>query len=165
MLGRADANVAPRGCNRGALRSTLVGVVRLQGPQHAERRDLARLGRLLEHRTVLAGIGVQLQGQLLDRILPQIDLTVLRHVRRIVVQLQVDLAIIRWRRVHGLNQVDLEPLVVVTEWVQFRALDLDRLKANMAKPVVVDLRNIYRPEDMAAAGFVYESIGRPPVQG
>ena len=35
----------------------------------------------------------------------------------------------------------------------------------MAQPVVVDLRNIYRPEDMAAAGFTYESIGRPPVQG
>lgn len=43
---------------------------------------------------------------------------------------------------------------------QFGALDLDRLKAIMAQPVIVDLRNIYPSEDMAAAGFVYESIGR-----
>ena len=58
-----------------------------------------------------------------------------------------------------------DALVIVTEWVQFRALDLDRLKQAMAQPLVVDLRNIYRPEDMAAAGFVYDSIGRPPAQG
>lgn len=60
---------------------------------------------------------------------------------------------------------DADALVVVTEWVQFRGLDLDRLKNVMAQPVVVDLRNIYRPEDMQAAGFVYDSVGRPPVQG
>ncbi|KJC49573.1 UDP-glucose/GDP-mannose dehydrogenase family protein [Bradyrhizobium sp. LTSP857] len=58
-----------------------------------------------------------------------------------------------------------DAVVIVTEWTQFRGLDLDRLKATMAQPVVVDLRNIFRPEDMRAAGFVYESIGRPPVQG
>src|ERR1700749_2212744 len=53
--------------------------------------------------------------------------------------------------------------VIVTEWVQFRALDLDRLKKEMVQPVVIDLRNIYRAEDMAANGFVYESVGRPPL--
>src|SRR3954468_8750083 len=53
-----------------------------------------------------------------------------------------------------------DALVIVTEWVQFRALDLDRLKQTMKQPIVVDLRNIYRPEEMAAHGFVYESIGR-----
>ena len=53
-----------------------------------------------------------------------------------------------------------DALVIVTEWVQFRALDLERLKRDMAQPVVVDLRNIYRPEDMAALGFTYESVGR-----
>ncbi|ABD89681.1 UDP-glucose dehydrogenase family protein [Rhodopseudomonas palustris] len=53
-----------------------------------------------------------------------------------------------------------DALVIVTEWVQFRALDLGRLKAAMKQPVVVDLRNIYRPEQMAAHGFVYESVGR-----
>ena len=58
-----------------------------------------------------------------------------------------------------------DALVIVTEWVQFRALDLDRLKATMAQPVVVDLRNIYSPEDMRAAGFIYESVGRPSAQG
>jgi UDPglucose 6-dehydrogenase len=50
--------------------------------------------------------------------------------------------------------------VIVTEWAQFRALDLERLKREMAQPVVVDLRNIYRPDDMAALGFIYESVGR-----
>jgi UDPglucose 6-dehydrogenase len=53
-----------------------------------------------------------------------------------------------------------DALVIVTEWVQFRALDFERLKREMAQPVVVDLRNIYRPEDMAAHGFIYESVGR-----
>src|SRR6202008_3563277 len=46
-----------------------------------------------------------------------------------------------------------DALVIVTEWVQFRALDLERLKREMAQPVIVDLRNIYRPADMAALGF------------
>jgi len=53
-----------------------------------------------------------------------------------------------------------DALVIVTEWVQFRALDLDRLKQTMKQPIVVDLRNIYRPEEMAAHGFTYESVGR-----
>jgi UDPglucose 6-dehydrogenase len=53
-----------------------------------------------------------------------------------------------------------DAMVVVTEWVQYRTLDLDRLKREMTQPVVVDLRNIYRPEDMAALGFTYESVGR-----
>ena len=52
-------------------------------------------------------------------------------------------------------------IVMVTEWLQFRALDFDRLKREMAQPIVVDLRNIYRPEDMVALGFSYESVGRP----
>src|ERR1700736_2358747 len=55
-----------------------------------------------------------------------------------------------------------DAMVVVTEWVQYRTLDLERLKREMAQPVVVDLRNVYRPEDMAAHGFTYESVGRPP---
>jgi UDPglucose 6-dehydrogenase len=56
-----------------------------------------------------------------------------------------------------------DAMVVVTEWVQYRTLDLERLKREMAQPVVIDLRNIYRSEDMAAQGFVYESVGRPPL--
>ena len=51
-------------------------------------------------------------------------------------------------------------LVIVTEWEQFRALDFVRLKKVMERPVLVDLRNIYRPEEVARHGFVYESIGR-----
>ena len=51
-------------------------------------------------------------------------------------------------------------LVIVTEWEQFRALDFARLKAVMERPVLVDLRNIYRPEEVAKHGFVYESVGR-----
>jgi UDPglucose 6-dehydrogenase len=54
-----------------------------------------------------------------------------------------------------------DALVIVTEWEQFRALDFGRLKEIMACPVVVDLRNIYRPEEMARYGFLYESVGRP----
>ncbi|HEX9361224.1 MAG TPA: UDP-glucose/GDP-mannose dehydrogenase family protein [Bradyrhizobium sp.] len=54
-----------------------------------------------------------------------------------------------------------DAMVVVTEWVQYRTLDLKRLKRELAQPVVVDLRNIYRPEEMAALGFTYESVGRP----
>jgi UDPglucose 6-dehydrogenase len=52
-------------------------------------------------------------------------------------------------------------LIIVTEWEQFRALDLDRLKRSMKSPVVVDLRNIYRTDEMIQRGFVYESVGRP----
>src|ERR1700749_3048510 len=52
-------------------------------------------------------------------------------------------------------------LVIVTEWEQFRALDFDRLKEIMERPVLVDLRNIYPPEEVARAGFTYESVGRP----
>ena len=54
-----------------------------------------------------------------------------------------------------------DALVIVTEWEQFRALDLTRLKKEMAQPVIVDLRNIYRPDEMAEYGFTYESVGRP----
>ncbi|NVN88789.1 MAG: UDP-glucose/GDP-mannose dehydrogenase family protein [Rhodopseudomonas sp.] len=56
---------------------------------------------------------------------------------------------------------DADALVIVTEWVQFRALDLGRLKREMKQAIVVDLRNVYRPEEMAEHGFAYHSIGRP----
>jgi UDPglucose 6-dehydrogenase len=51
-------------------------------------------------------------------------------------------------------------LVIITEWDQFRALDLDRVKTLMNAPVLVDLRNIYKPEDLRSRGFRYASIGR-----
>jgi len=52
--------------------------------------------------------------------------------------------------------------VIVTEWDQFRALDFDRVKSMMRGDVLVDLRNIYMPDDMRGRGFTYESVGRPP---
>ncbi len=58
---------------------------------------------------------------------------------------------------------DADALVIVTEWDQFRALDFDRIKKALKANVVIDLRNIYSPEDMAAKGFAYTSIGRPAV--
>jgi UDPglucose 6-dehydrogenase len=51
-------------------------------------------------------------------------------------------------------------LVIVTEWEQFRALDFGRLKSAMANPLLVDLRNIYRADEVTRHGFAYESVGR-----
>ena len=59
---------------------------------------------------------------------------------------------------HALEGADA--LVLVTEWNEFRALDLARVKDLLRSPVVVDLRNIYQPDEMAASGFTYHSIGR-----
>ena len=47
-----------------------------------------------------------------------------------------------------------DALAIVTEWEQFRALDLPKLKSIMKQPVIVNLRNIYRPDEMAKHGFV-----------
>jgi UDPglucose 6-dehydrogenase len=51
-------------------------------------------------------------------------------------------------------------VVILTEWNEFRALDLPRVKAALKTPLMVDLRNIYRPAQMAEAGFTYVSVGR-----
>jgi UDPglucose 6-dehydrogenase len=50
--------------------------------------------------------------------------------------------------------------VIVTEWDEFRALDLDRIKLLMRRPLMVDLRNIYKPEELRPRGFTYVSVGR-----
>ena len=52
-------------------------------------------------------------------------------------------------------------LVIVTEWEQFRALDLKRLASIMECPVIIDLRNIYSPEEVMRNGFHYCGVGRP----
>jgi UDPglucose 6-dehydrogenase len=57
-----------------------------------------------------------------------------------------------------------DALILITEWNEFRALDLGRVKALLRQPVVVDLRNIYQPDEMIAAGLLYHSIGRPAGQ-
>lgn len=56
-----------------------------------------------------------------------------------------------------------DALAILTEWNEFRALDLGRVKSLLARPLMVDLRNIYDPDEMAAAGFHYVSIGRSAV--
>jgi UDPglucose 6-dehydrogenase len=58
-----------------------------------------------------------------------------------------------------------DAVVIVTEWEQFRALDLERLKSVMAAPVIIDLRNIYPVDEMLGSGFMYESIGRSTTKG
>ncbi|MEO6394884.1 MAG: UDP-glucose/GDP-mannose dehydrogenase family protein [Devosia sp.] len=54
-----------------------------------------------------------------------------------------------------------DALVIITEWNAFRSLDLSKLKSVMRKPVLVDLRNIYRRQEVEAAGFAYVSVGQP----
>jgi UDPglucose 6-dehydrogenase len=57
-------------------------------------------------------------------------------------------------------------LVLCTEWEQFRALDLDQIKQVMAeKPAIIDLRNVYLPEDITKRGFLYEGVGRSRPKG
>jgi UDPglucose 6-dehydrogenase len=58
---------------------------------------------------------------------------------------------------------DADGVVILTEWNEFRALDLARVKRMLKRPLMVDLRNIYRPDHMAAAGFTYISVGREAV--
>jgi UDPglucose 6-dehydrogenase len=58
-----------------------------------------------------------------------------------------------------------DALVLITEWNEFRALDLTRVRALLRRPLVIDLRNIYKPEEMTEAGLIYHSIGRPPTGG
>ena len=56
---------------------------------------------------------------------------------------------------------DAHAVVIVTEWEQFRALDLRRLAATMACPVIVDLRNVYTPDEVIRHGFFYSGVGIP----
>ncbi len=55
---------------------------------------------------------------------------------------------------------DADALVIITEWNQFRALDMEKVKQLLKAPKIVDLRNIYEPEDMRALGFEYVGVGR-----
>jgi UDPglucose 6-dehydrogenase len=54
-----------------------------------------------------------------------------------------------------------DAVVILTEWNQFRKLDLDRLHGLLRQPLVIDLRNLYEADNMATEGFRYVSIGRP----
>ena len=53
-----------------------------------------------------------------------------------------------------------DAMVLVTEWNQFRMLDLERVRQKLRRPVVVDLRNVYDPKPMHEAGFEYSCVGR-----
>ncbi len=56
---------------------------------------------------------------------------------------------------------DADAVVIITEWNEFRALDLSRMKTIMKQPIMVDLRNIYEPEEVERLGFAYSCVGRP----
>jgi UDPglucose 6-dehydrogenase len=56
---------------------------------------------------------------------------------------------------------DADAVVLLTEWNEFRALSPEKLRAVMRGDVLLDLRNVYDPAAMRAAGFTYSSIGRP----
>ena len=55
---------------------------------------------------------------------------------------------------------DSDALVILTEWNEFKNLDLKRIKSLMKNPLIIDGRNIYKPEDVKKEGFKYISIGR-----
>src|ERR1700736_6335581 len=57
-----------------------------------------------------------------------------------------------------------DALILITEWNEFRGLDLDRVKQLLRQPVGIDLRNIYKPAEMLAAGLAYHSIARPEIK-
>jgi UDPglucose 6-dehydrogenase len=56
-----------------------------------------------------------------------------------------------------------DAVVILTDWEEFRTLDFDRIKAGLRTPVMIDLRNMYEPDEMARRGFEYTGIGRPSV--
>jgi UDPglucose 6-dehydrogenase len=68
---------------------------------------------------------------------------------------------VQWRDSAYEAAQNADVLAILTEWNEFRALQLDRLAATMRQKAIVDLRNVYNPQDAAAAGFTYSSIGRP----
>jgi UDPglucose 6-dehydrogenase len=62
------------------------------------------------------------------------------------------------------TMANADALVLITEWNEFRALDLERVKTLLRAPLVIDLRNIYKPAEMIAAGLTYHSVGRPSAE-
>ena len=58
----------------------------------------------------------------------------------------------------------VDALVICTEWQQFRVPDLAEMARRMRNKVIVDGRNLYSPEKLFSAGWVYMTVGRPPIQ-
>jgi UDPglucose 6-dehydrogenase len=56
---------------------------------------------------------------------------------------------------------DADALILLTQWSEFRRLDLDRIRQSMRYPLLVDGRNLYDPKEMVSKGFFYQPIGRP----
>ena len=70
---------------------------------------------------------------------------------------------IKWARNAYEALTDADGVAILTEWNEFRALDLERMKSLLKRPLMVDLRNIYTPREMSEGGFEYHSVGRLPV--
>ena len=70
--------------------------------------------------------------------------------------------IIVWCRDSYDAMAGADALVILTKWNEFGALDQERARDLLKTPLIVDLRNIYDPVEVAAAGFRYVSVGRPP---
>lgn len=68
---------------------------------------------------------------------------------------------IEWCNDAYATMTDADAVAILTEWNEFRALDIDRIKSLLKSAVMIDLRNIYNPDEMAAAGFSYVCVGRP----
>ena len=58
---------------------------------------------------------------------------------------------------------DADAVLVLTDWEEFTSLDLERLRAALKHPIMIDGRNLFQPQVMAELGFTYVSIGRPDV--
>jgi UDPglucose 6-dehydrogenase len=69
---------------------------------------------------------------------------------------------VHWARNTYEAMTQADGVVILTEWNEFRALDFTRMKSLLKRPLLVDLRNIYTPREVADAGFEYHSIGRLP---
>ncbi|MEZ5648614.1 MAG: UDP-glucose/GDP-mannose dehydrogenase family protein [Alphaproteobacteria bacterium] len=82
-----------------------------------------------------------------------------------MVEAQKFISGIQWAETPYDAMKDADLLALLTEWNQFRALDLDHVKNLLKQPIIVDLRNIYNVNDMVDAGFDYISIGRAPGYG
>lgn len=79
-------------------------------------------------------------------------------------QAQKHLEQVEWKKDPYAVAEGADALVIITEWNEFRALDLERVGGTMNERLIIDLRNIYKPQEMEQAGFRYVSIGRPEVQ-
>jgi UDPglucose 6-dehydrogenase len=71
---------------------------------------------------------------------------------------------VEWRQNAYDAMSGADGVAILTEWNEFRALDLKRMRSLLKRPLMIDLRNIYSPREMAAAGFEYHSVGRLPVR-